>query len=424
MKQYLLTICLVVSGLFPTHFAFASADITQLVFVTDKQTVALDILSSEITVQTQNSSGEFKKLDEKADLIFTSTSAKGQFLNTDGDSEVQKYMSTGSYNKHFTYKDSIAGVPTITVRATGSVSGKIWQAEQQITIGSGGSTATTSTTTTTTTVNVSGGGGVADTPPRSQLFGGIKLHVPKQVNVHSPNYYWAETEHFEGVPDMFWNFGDGTSAQGSGAWHTYEHIGRYVLSVRAPSVGAQVVARNVVEVVEPKVSIANAEAGLSGFVELSNPSSNDLDISGYGLASGRRNFRIPEGTFVLGNGSAFITNRISGLDLADSIVVLNAQDGTRLASFSLVAPVPTPGQMGTVLGTSTVSVANLQKSLVEMHDMLVNMKIARETSPTASSGPTVLPLAKSVQDPQASSSNVVVINRKVGLFSRLFSFFR
>ncbi|HEY4483133.1 MAG TPA: hypothetical protein VI953_03095 [Candidatus Paceibacterota bacterium] len=432
MKQYLLGIPFVVSVVFlvvcsaPTVSGAATASITQIAFTTDTQSVEPGVLSGVITIQTQNASGVCEKPDETVYLEFTSSSASGQFFTTSG-GDLDKYISKNTCNRNFTYKDVTTGLFTITVKAVG----KNWQASQQIAVDTGGSTGgSASTTTSSVATGASGGSGVTETVVRPQLLGGVKLHVPKQVSVHSPNYYWAETERFEAVPDMFWNFGDGVSLSGTGAWHTYEHTGRYILSARAPSAGAQAVARSVVEVTEPRLLIASAEAGMSGFVELSNPSAVDLDIGGYELVSGRRSFRIPESTFVVGDGSAFINNRVSGLDIADGVVTLNAQDGTRLAGFSLVpTQAPLVATQGTVLGTSTIDVTTMQKSLTQMRAMLMSMK----TAPTFASP---LPLRASA-DKQATttlsattdfvrstSSSVVVVSRKVGLFARLLSIFR
>ncbi|HEY4518357.1 MAG TPA: hypothetical protein VJG48_01895 [Candidatus Paceibacterota bacterium] len=403
-----------ISLVFSPLCSFAtSSSITQIAFTTSPQSVASGVLSGTITIQTQNAAGVCEKPDETVYLEFSSGSPTGEFYSSTG-GDLDRYISKNTCNRNFTYKDSVPGLFTITVKATG----KAWQISQQITIGSGGSIG--NATGTNPNLTSTSGGSLTETIIRPQLLAGIKLHLPKQVSVHSPNYYWAETEHFEAIPDMFWNFGDGVSLAGTGAWHSYEHPGRYILSARAPSAGAQAVARSVVEVIEPKVNIASAEAGMSGFVELNNPGSNDLDISDYELVSGRRNFRIPEGTFIVGGGSTFITNRISSLGFSDGGVILNSPDGTRLAAFSF-AVVPAQPSQGSVLGTNTVSVASLQKGLAQIHDMLVSMKSQSEIA----TGQAVLATSPSTATPVvAPNTGKIVVARPKSLFSRFLALFR
>lgn len=423
MKQFLLSIPFVIFVTLIPSFAYsANGNVTQLIFTTDEQILAPGVISTKINASTGEVFGE------TSDLYLTTTSATGEFSSSDTSWEaVGKLTWNSTYaNRGFYYKDPTTGGYTITARLLGRTSGVTFSATQKITIGSGGSSGNATSTSSAATPANSGGGVATEAPARPQVLAGIRLHVPKLVSLHSPNYYWAETEHFEAVPDMFWNFGDGTSNSGTGAWHTYEHTGRYIISVRAPSAGAQAVARSVVEVTLPRVSIVSAETGLKGFVELENPNSTDVDVTGHELVSGRRNFRIPEGTFIAAGGSTFISNRVSGLDIADGLVYLNAQDGTRLESFSLVpTQAPVVGE-GTVLGTSSVDVATVQKSLTQMRDILINM---RALSYTPSAQPSALNLVVASISPnvslaQSTTSLVMVIPRKISLFSRLLSLFK
>ncbi len=117
----------------PTAVWAVSANVASLKFTTDPYSLDPGALSGTITVQTQNSSGECEKVDETTDLVFTSSSATGEFLSTSG-SAVQKYMASGSCNKNFAYRDATAGTYTLAVRATGKVSGLSWSATQAITV--------------------------------------------------------------------------------------------------------------------------------------------------------------------------------------------------------------------------------------------------------------------------------------------------
>ena len=412
MKHRLFYISLIVVGLSLAN-PVAATLASQLGFTTGPLSVAPGLPSDIIAVQLQDANGQCQKADETVYLNFVSSSPTGEFHSSSG-GDLDGYISKNTCNRNFTYKDATTGVFTVTVQARG----KTWQSSQQITVGSGSAPSSIISTSPSTTN--AGIWSVAETVARPQLLGGVKLHVPRQVNVHSPNYYWAETERFEAVPDMFWNFGDGTSAAGTGAWHSYEYVGRYVLSVRAPSAGAQAVARSVVEVTEPKIIIESAEQGVNGFVELGNPSPNDVDVTGYEIASGRRNFRIPEGTFVAGNGSAIIANRVSGLDVTGGRVALNSPDGTALTVFSVTnSQLPATGQ-GAVLGITSLDVSSLQKSLAQMRAMLISMKSQSEIA----ASPATLPALSSTATPVTQNTAKIVVARPKGLFGRFVSLFR
>ena len=77
------------------------ANVSQFVFTTDPQTVAIGTPSNTITVQLQNSSGLQENSTETVDLVFTSTSPTGQFLSasTPGNPVVAR-INTGSANKN------------------------------------------------------------------------------------------------------------------------------------------------------------------------------------------------------------------------------------------------------------------------------------------------------------------------------------
>ena len=97
-----------------------SAIVTQIVFYTDEQTIDQDVVSSILTVQTQNSSSVPVKVSETTHLTLTSSSATGEFSSnaTNWISVSELTMNSGTGNKNFYYRDSVGGVYTLTVIVT------------------------------------------------------------------------------------------------------------------------------------------------------------------------------------------------------------------------------------------------------------------------------------------------------------------
>ena len=263
MKKFAFAVFFIFSLFVLPCFAFAvTANITQLVFTTDSQTVAPNTLSKVITVQTQNSSGSQEQVDETNDVNFTSTSATGQFLNSSG-AAVSKTMSKNTASRSFYYDDSAQGSFTLTVTITGRTSLKSFTASQSITISSDGGSLATSTATTTdeggdnqssaTTTpaddtdnsadNSSDGTGgnyanyysspivTSQAEPEFEASAGRD----RLTSVGSPISFKAKILKSSGISDTSgnyaWSFGDGCDAMGQETVHSYAYPGIYVVTL-------------------------------------------------------------------------------------------------------------------------------------------------------------------------------------------------
>lgn len=314
----------------PLNLLASSSNISGISFVTPSQTIGVGELSPVLTIQAQNSSSICEKVDEKTDLEFTSTSLTGVFQSSSGGS-LQKYFTSGTCNRNFTYQDSSSGSFTLTVKAVNYP----WQASQSITVGSGTSSRATSTGLvlgTSTAAVASVGSGASFT---AQKIGKVKINITSRVPIHTQSYFWSELENSESSPDIIWSFGDGAVAYGGAAYHAFDNVGTYVVTARAPSLGPQAVTRVRVEVYAPRLLLGGSQAGPGGYIELLNPDANDLDISNYTITSGRYEFRLPEGTFVAGNGAARISNNISRMTNFADRLDLYAPDGAYIDELSL-----------------------------------------------------------------------------------------
>ena len=120
---------------FTTSFVWAeTGSIVRLKFVNSERVVATGALSEVLTVQTQNGGGEAEDISSTADVIFTSSSDTGEFLNQSGQ-PVSTVMAKNSANRNFYYRDSDDGEHTLMVTVTIRDGGESWTAEQDITIG-------------------------------------------------------------------------------------------------------------------------------------------------------------------------------------------------------------------------------------------------------------------------------------------------
>jgi hypothetical protein len=135
MKKFLASICGVGTILFIP--LIASAQVSKIVFTTEPQTIKPTVISEALTFQTQDSAGNMIQTTETLDLVFTSTSQTGEFLNSAGN-PVSKTMSVNTANRTFYYRDSSQGTFTLTVTATGRVSGEVLSASQKITVSQDG----------------------------------------------------------------------------------------------------------------------------------------------------------------------------------------------------------------------------------------------------------------------------------------------
>ncbi len=102
----------------------AAATPSKLVFTTAPQTLTAGSLSSQMTIQTQDSSGNPSNVNAATTVSLSSSSSAGTFYS-DAAGTIQITSLTivsGSNSASFYYKDTAAGSPTITASSTGLTS--------------------------------------------------------------------------------------------------------------------------------------------------------------------------------------------------------------------------------------------------------------------------------------------------------------
>lgn len=345
MKSKALCVLFVGALFFVANFSSAAtANISGLVFTTAQQTIKPGDISKDITVQTQNSSGTAEKVDETNDTTFTSSSPSGQFLNSSSN-PVSTTMSKNTSSRTFYYKDSTEGTYTLTVSIKGRDTGKTFSTTQQIVISSNTSTgtgdtgtetststdpiATTTATSTdlTSTTTLSSDDGSSGSSVYSYSSGtplsqfseddfNLKAYAGRDrvAFVNSPTKFSAliKTTNSTGNLSYTWSFGDGTSANSKEIEHYYVYPGIYNVVLNVFDGASSAVSSAKVEVLEPNVSISTSENSENNFVQISNNSNREINIEGYRILYGTKNFGIAQDTILSPNSSIKIPLQISG----------------------------------------------------------------------------------------------------------------
>jgi competence protein ComEA len=115
---------------------------------------------------------------------------------------------------------------------------------------------------------------------------------------------------------VVWNFGDGTRRPGTSVFHAYYASGEYVVIVRATTPdGAEGETEVVVRAQDASVRISKVSP--QG-ITLLNSDTRPLDLSGWRLSAGEREYRLPEDTFILGGKTILLPVQVLGFPLSDS----------------------------------------------------------------------------------------------------------
>jgi len=124
---------------------------------------------------------------------------------------------------------------------------------------------------------------------------------------------------------IFWNFGDGTSTEQVNNFQKFNHIyfypGNYNLSLdyysnafnSEPDFSSQMT----IKVLPLVVSISKVGDAQDFFIELTNNSNNNLDISSWKLSANNKIFIFPKNTTILANNKITISGKITNFVFGD-----------------------------------------------------------------------------------------------------------
>lgn len=375
------------------------ADISQFVFITPPQSVAVNTISDPLTVQSQNSAGISEAISETYDLLFTSTSATGQFLNSSGNA-VSTTMSKNTANRTFYYRDPTAGTFTLAVTATGRTSKNIFTANQSIIVGSGFLSNANSTSTPDTSINntnFSSVGQISATyypVPVSEGDEKAQFEVSSGRDrlsaVGSEVLFRAVITKINNVPKEFlqysWSFGDGGISLGKETVHIYRFSGEYNVVLTAYYSDFIAVSRSKVMVISPKLSISRIPGGIM----LKNSSNTEINLGGWIINSGAVRFEIPRDTIVSMGKEIIFSSQATGIFSENSTLVNSL--GEEISKFSLAS------------SSSIIAIATTTLVSTEVKDKKLSFKTPSVKNITAK-----LPEIKKENSSISSSSNIATV---------------
>lgn len=148
-----------------------------------------------------------------------------------------------------------------------------------------------------------------------------------------------------------WNFGDGSTAEGSTATHEYSFSGEYTVTLEVSYGSLKNSERIVVVVTDPDVVITRMATGTDGFIELSNRTGREVDLSGWSLRKPMTDikFFFNPNTILLSGKSIRFPNAVTKFGGTKGAIELRTPSGILAHEFA-----PLPQSSGTVLGATVI----------------------------------------------------------------------
>ncbi|MEK7588311.1 MAG: lamin tail domain-containing protein [Patescibacteria group bacterium] len=150
-----------------------------------------------------------------------------------------------------------------------------------------------------------------------------KINRENLIFVGIPSIFNAETTGYDGQKLMYgkyiFNFGDGGSEELQansyvGLNHTYYYPGEYVVTVEyynSNYLKPETVSQINIEVINTPIIISKIGDEKDFFIELTNMSSYDIDISNWILLYDTQKFLFPKNSFILGNKKIILSSKIT-----------------------------------------------------------------------------------------------------------------
>jgi len=128
-----------------------------------------------------------------------------------------------------------------------------------------------------------------------------------------------------------WNFGDGRTKEGARVVHAYAHPGKYVAVVDVSS-GRHVVSDRLDVIVVPaQIFVSAYVKGDDGYVEITNSTEYELDVSGWYMSGGEVEFAFPKNSLITNVSPTRFSNNVTGLgDVSVEGVRLLFPNGTEV----------------------------------------------------------------------------------------------
>lgn len=226
----------------------------------------------------------------------------------------------------------------------------------------------------------------------------------------------------------FWNFGDGSSREtqvtnNEKFFHTYFYPGDYaVLLEYYPNYFAETpeaAEKMAIKVVASEVSISSVGKADDFFIELSNNTNYDVDISKWFLISNYKSFEIPRNTILGAKKKIIISPKISHFSMEDkeTLRLINSQKETAFdysspaGSVKILAKDSSPAKVLTTINAlETTSIPNKQILAKDLSASASDSSVFEQNEKSSYSS-VIIPIA-SLAFIGASAGTVYFIRRK------------
>ncbi|HNW71638.1 MAG TPA: lamin tail domain-containing protein [Candidatus Paceibacterota bacterium] len=173
---------------------------------------------------------------------------------------------------------------------------------------------------------------------------------------------------------LFWNFGDGSSFEQVNGFdkfsHTYFYPGEYALTAeyflnKNHTDEPDVVNKTIIKVIPMTVSISKVGDYKDFFIELTNNSSYDIDVSGWYIRTSKNIFFLPRNSIILSKRQMTISSKITGFMLGDEAdLKLYMPDGKLVYDYnSFLVPVRSSYKTNNSIKNSDQEIDNTTISL-------------------------------------------------------------
>ena len=177
-----------------------------------------------------------------------------------------------------------------------------------------------------------------------------------------------------------WSFGDGASAEGSSVSHTYYYPGEYTAVLDVSSGSMTATDRMLVRVVLPNLSLSTGGDMARSFFTIENRGGDEIDLSGWQVASGEKIFIFPKNTILGAKKSATFASEVAGLATPEgSDIELRFPNGSPVATKNETATAEAPdSKVGQAPFVKTVAKARVM-SEASLHQEAATVNAFPET---------------------------------------------
>jgi len=184
-----------------------------------------------------------------------------------------------------------------------------------------------------------------------------------------------------------WSFGDGGSRTGRSVGYHYQYPGMYVATVEVSAEGSIATSKTRVKVIDPEISIS-AVGGEPGknFIEISNTSNYEMDISNWKIALNRVMYSLPKNTFIMrkqkvrfaGTALGFASTTIN----SSTLIQLMYPNYTEMLRYTATTTTLETPQ----IKNEVVSIPQKAPQIQQISQKIVYKKQIKETTTSTSSG--------------------------------------